>query len=106
MKCKLVFVVLLVLTLQLHLGSCQLLKAFMHLFPNIFFGPDGQGPHGHGPHGHHPHHGGPGGPFHDDGTREPQATGRDELYPADCGRNPRDGTGKMCFPDALLCSYS
>ena len=49
---------------------------------------------------------GPGGPFRDDGTQVPQATGRDELFPADCGRNENDGTGKLCFPDGLLCQQS
>ena len=39
------------------------------------------------------------------GTRTPQATGFDELNPRDCGRNP-DGTGKLCFPDGLLCQNS
>merc|ERR1719499_308592 len=45
-----------------------------------------------------------GGPrFHDDGTQSPQATGRDEKNPSDCGRDPDKGTGKLCFPDGLLC---
>jgi len=84
----------------------QLLKAFMGLFPNIFFGPDGRGPFGFG--GVRSQHGRPPqtGPFIDDGTLEPVATGRDELFPTDCGRNPHDGTGKLCFPDAVLCSTS
>ena len=38
-----------------------------------------------------------------DGTPFPQATGHDELFPADCGRHPHDGTGKLCFPDGILC---
>lgn len=58
-------------------------------FPGFFRGPGSQG-----------------GPFRDDGTQVPQATGRDELFPADCGRNEADGTGKLCFPDGLLCSQS
>ena len=41
--------------------------------------------------------------FHDDGTQSPQATGRDEILPSDCGRDPDKGTGKLCFPDGLLC---
>ena len=49
---------------------------------------------------------GQGGPFRDDGTQIPQATGRDELFPADCGRNENDGTGKLCFPDGILCQQS
>merc|ERR1711981_238614 len=44
-----------------------------------------------------------GGRFVDDGTQSPQSTGREELFPSDCGRNPDDGTGKLCFPDGLLC---
>jgi hypothetical protein len=40
------------------------------------------------------------------GTPEPLATGRDELFPADCGRHPADGTGKLCFPDGILCQRS
>ena len=42
----------------------------------------------------------------DPGTPVPQATGFDELFPADCGRHPHDGTGKLCFPDGLLCQQS
>jgi len=41
--------------------------------------------------------------FQDDGTRRPRATGRDELFPSDCGRDANEGTGKLCFPDGLLC---
>ncbi|XP_040574953.1 uncharacterized protein [Lepeophtheirus salmonis] len=37
------------------------------------------------------------------GTPFPQATGIDSLFPADCGRNPLDGTGNLCFPDGVLC---
>ena len=44
--------------------------------------------------------------FRDDGTQTPQATGRDEILPSDCGRDPDKGTGKLCFPDALLCQQS
>jgi len=41
--------------------------------------------------------------FVDDGTESPQATGHDEIFPRDCGRDPEEGTGKLCFPDGLLC---
>ena len=41
--------------------------------------------------------------FHDDGTQSPRATGRDEILPSDCGRDVDKGTGKLCFPDGLLC---
>jgi len=41
--------------------------------------------------------------FVDDGTESPQATGHDEMFPRDCGRDPDEGTGKLCFPDGLLC---
>ena len=44
--------------------------------------------------------------FVDDGTESPQATGHDEMFPRDCGRDPDDGTGKLCFPDGLLCQNS
>ena len=45
-----------------------------------------------------------GGPrFVDDGTQSPQATGRDKLFPDDCGRDEDKGTGKLCFPDGKLC---
>jgi len=45
-----------------------------------------------------------GGPkFRDDGTQTPQATGRDALFPDDCGRDEDQGTGKLCFPDGKLC---
>jgi len=47
--------------------------------------------------------GGGGGRFTDDGTQSPVSTGNDELYPTDCGRDTDKGTGKLCFPDGLLC---
>ena len=48
-----------------------------------------------------------GGPrFTDDGTQSPQATGNDKLFPDDCGRDEDKGTGKLCFPDGLLCQNS
>ena len=48
-----------------------------------------------------------GGPrFRDDGTQSPQATGRDALFPDDCGRDEDEGTGKLCFPDGKLCEQS
>jgi len=37
------------------------------------------------------------------GTDAPQATGRDELLPADCGRDKKSNKGSLCFPDGLLC---
>jgi hypothetical protein len=49
---------------------------------------------------------GGGGRFTDDGTQSPQATGKDELFPRDCGRDTNKGTGKLCFPDGLLCQDS
>merc|ERR1711997_734453 len=48
--------------------------------------------------------GGGRGRFRDDGTQEPQATGRDELFPSDCGRDTGTGRGKLCFPDGQLCA--
>ena len=47
-----------------------------------------------------------GGSFTDDGTQSPQATGIDNLFPDDCGRDTDKGTGKLCFPDGLLCRDS
>merc|ERR1711874_459113 len=47
--------------------------------------------------------GGGGGNFRDDGTQRPKADGQEELFPSDCGRNTDSGTGKLCFPDGLLC---
>ena len=47
-----------------------------------------------------------GGRFQDDGTVAPQATGKEELFPSDCGRDTNLGTGKLCFPDGLLCKDS
>ena len=44
--------------------------------------------------------------FRDDGTQSPVSTGRDELFPTDCGRDPSKGTGKLCFPDGQLCADS
>ncbi len=87
------------LLLQLQLSEPQLLKAFMSLFPNIFHGPRGGGGGDQPPRR-------PSTPFIDDGTPEPVSTGRDEIFPADCGRNPHDGTGKLCFPDGILCKQS
>ena len=40
------------------------------------------------------------------GTEGPTATGRDELNPADCGRDKKTGKGSLCFPDGLLCEQS
>ena len=44
--------------------------------------------------------------FTDDGTKAPLATGHDPLFPDDCGRDEDEGTGKLCFPDGLLCQNS
>ena len=43
---------------------------------------------------------------YDEGTREPLATGFDEILPSNCGRKPFSGEGKLCFPDGLLCQRS
>lgn len=40
------------------------------------------------------------------GTDAPQATGRDDLLPADCGRDKKSGKGSLCFPDGILCEES
>ena len=47
--------------------------------------------------------GSPGGNRFDEGTLKPLATGFDEILPSNCGRNIKDGTGKLCFPDGILC---
>ncbi len=39
------------------------------------------------------------------GTRKPEATGNDNPFPDDCGRDD-DNKGKLCFPDGLLCQKS
>ena len=36
------------------------------------------------------------------GTKKPVATGIDNPFPDDCGRNEK-GKGNLCFPDGLLC---
>ena len=38
--------------------------------------------------------------------QKPVSTGNDELFPTDCGRDPKKGTGKLCFPDGQLCKNS
>lgn len=52
-----------------------------------------------------PFSGGRPGRFRDDGTQRPQASGKDELLPGDCGIDEK-GMGKLCFPDGLLCQNS
>ncbi|XP_059082431.1 uncharacterized protein LOC131879961 isoform X1 [Tigriopus californicus] len=37
------------------------------------------------------------------GTIKPVATGIDNAFPDDCGRDPVKKTGNLCFPDGLLC---
>ena len=41
----------------------------------------------------------------DKATKEPIATGKDALYPDDCGRDDKN-KGLLCFPDGLLCQNS
>ena len=41
----------------------------------------------------------------DGGTKEPVATGHDNPFPDDCGRDDKN-KGKLCFPDGLLCQKS
>ena len=74
------------------------LALFLMKLGPLFGGPG----EGFGPNHNRP----PRGNFFDDGTRVPQATGFDEIYPEDCGRHPHDGTGKLCMPDGLLCQES
>ena len=37
------------------------------------------------------------------GTKKPVATGIDNPFPDDCGRDADTGTGLLCFPDGKLC---
>ncbi|XP_040574959.1 uncharacterized protein [Lepeophtheirus salmonis] len=85
-------------------GNAQLFQALRDLFRpltrpfrNVFRAPSGGGGNG-----LFRFFGG-GGRFRDDGTQRPQATGRDEAFPSDCGRDTDKGTGKLCFPDGILC---
>jgi len=74
-----------VLALSLGVAEAQFFNAIANLFrpvQNLFGG---------------------GGSFSDDGTQRPKADGVEELFPSDCGRNTNSGTGKLCFPDGLLC---
>lgn len=79
------------------LSEAQLFKGLANLFRNPFGGGGGGGFN---------LFGGGGGRFHDDGTQRPVATGRDETFPSDCGRNTKTGRGNLCFPDAKLCQQS
>jgi len=87
-----------ILSLTINPGSGQFFNALRNLFrpiTNVFRPGRGGGLLG-GLFG--------GGPkFRDDGTQSPQATGFDPVNPDDCGRDPDKGTGKLCFPDGLLC---
>ena len=40
------------------------------------------------------------------GTKKPVATGIDNPFPDDCGRDADTGTGLLCFPDGKLCQES
>ena len=40
------------------------------------------------------------------GTLKPVATGHDNPFPDDCGRDKKKGTGLLCFPDGKLCQES
>jgi len=37
------------------------------------------------------------------GTEKPVSTGKDEVYPRDCGRDKDTNKGLLCFPDGKLC---
>ena len=78
----------------LAVGNAQFLRGILNLF-----GGGGGGGGG----GGFNLFGGGGGRFKDDGTQRPVATGRDEAFPSDCGRNTKTGRGKLCFPDGQLC---
>ena len=38
------------------------------------------------------------------GTKAPQATGNDKVFPDDCGTDPNTRRGLLCFPDGQLCA--
>ena len=40
------------------------------------------------------------------GTKKPVSTGKDEVYPRDCGRDKDTKKGLLCFPDGKLCQDS
>ena len=95
---RFLFCLLLALAL-FHVSQEQLLRNIANLFRRPFGGGGGGG-------GGFNLFGGGGGRFHDDGTQSPVATGRDETFPSDCGRNTKTGRGNLCFPDAKLCQES
>ena len=88
MKLLIIFVAL---TLSLQSSEAQFFNAIRNLF-----GGSGGGGGGFNLFG--------GSRFRDDGTQSPVSTGKDELFPTDCGRDPSKGTGKLCFPDGQLCA--
>lgn len=79
--------------------NCQ----FFRGIANLIFGGGNGGGGGGGGGGFNLFGGRTRGRFTDDGTQRPVASGRDELFPSDCGRNEDTGRGKLCFPDGLLC---
>lgn len=79
------------LSLALSSADAQFFNALRNLFGGAGGGGGGFGFFG-------------GNRFNDDGTQEPVSTGKDELFPTDCGRDPGKGTGKLCFPDGQLCA--
>ena len=82
-------------------AGAQFFDGLVNLFSNLWEGPPP-------PFGSVPahHQVAPAPNFIDDGTQFPRATGFDEPFPRDCGRNTDDGTGKLCFPDGVLCQNS
>ena len=88
------FVAILLLCV-LGTSNAQFFRALANLFTAPFRGGGGGGFNLFG-----------GSRFRDDGTQTPQATSNDELFPSDCGRDPNQGTGKLCFPVGQLCAES
>ena len=76
------------------LQGCQ--GQFFNAIRNLFGGSSGGGGGGFNLFG--------GGRFRDDGTQSPVSTGKDALFPEDCGRDSNTGRGKLCFPDGQLCA--
>ena len=95
-KMRLVFVTFFA---TLAIFSAPVAGQFFNALRNIFSGGGGGGGGGFGLFGG-------GGRFTDDGTQSPQASANDKLFPEDCGRDTRKGTGKLCFPVGNLCAES
>jgi hypothetical protein len=100
-------VVALALSAHAH-AKPQFWDTLKYVFPNVFYGPEPTYEQAVAAHAAHvaAYYATTAPPPAVTGTLRPQATGRDELLPSDCGREIKDLTGKLCYPDGLLCSNS